>query len=68
VNLRAISAEGAAGTFELIWHRVDGTTTQESFNGETTFRSQLDEIYSQLANDDWRTVGPPQLQHNGWRI
>jgi hypothetical protein len=58
----------ASQTYEIIWHRVDGTTTQESFNGETTFRSRLDEIYSQLENDEWRTVGPPQLQRDGWRI
>jgi hypothetical protein len=55
-------------TYEIIWNRVDGTTTRESFNGETTFRSRLDEIYSQLEQEDWRTVGPPQLQRDGWRI
>ena len=42
--------------------------TQESFKGETSFRSRLDEIYSELEQDDWRTVGPPQLQRDGWRI
>lgn len=58
----------ATKTYEIIWRRADGTSTQESFNGETSFRSRLDEIYSELEQHDWRTVGPPQLQRDGWRI
>ena len=55
-------------SYEIIWRRADGTMTQESFKGETSFRSRLDEIYSELEQQDWRTVGPPQLQRDGWRI
>jgi hypothetical protein len=58
----------ASKTYEIIWRRSDGTSTQESFKGETSFRSRLDEIYSALEQEDWRTVGPPQLQRDGWRI
>lgn len=55
-------------TYEIIWRKGDGTATQEIFNGETSFRSRLDEIYAELEQDDWKAVGPPQLQRDGWRI
>lgn len=55
-------------TYEIIWRKADGTVTQESFKGETSFRSRLDEIYSELEQEDWRTIGAPQLQRDGWRI
>ena len=55
-------------TYDIIWRRADGTTTKESFSGETSFRSRLDEIYTVLEQDDWRTVGPPHLLAGGWRI
>ncbi len=58
----------ASKTYEIIWRRPDGTSTQESFTGETSFRSRLDKIYSELEQKDWRTIGPPQLQRDGWRI
>ncbi|MEO5739096.1 MAG: hypothetical protein ABIS29_00680 [Vicinamibacterales bacterium] len=58
----------SAKTYEIIRRRADGTATQESFRGETSFRSRLEEIYSELEQDDWRTIGPPQLQRDGWRI
>ena len=56
------------GCDQIIWRKADGTVTQESFAGETSFRSRLDEIYSLLEEDNWNTVGPPQLQRDGWRI
>jgi hypothetical protein len=55
-------------TYEIIWRKADGTSTQEIFTGETSFRSRLDEIYTELEGEDWHTVGPPQLQRDGWKI
>jgi hypothetical protein len=55
-------------TYDIIWRRADGTTTKESFSGETSFRSRLDEIYTLLEQEDWHTVGPPHLLAGGWRI
>ena len=55
-------------TYEIIWRRADGTTTKETFPGETSFRSRLDEIYTELEREDWQTVGPPHLLADGWRI
>ena len=55
-------------TYEIIWRRADGTTTKESFTGETSFRTRLDEIYSDLEHEMWRTVGPPHLLADGWKI
>ena len=55
-------------TYEIIWRRADGTTTRESFTGETSFRTRLDEIYSDLEEEMWRTVGPPHLLADGWKI
>lgn len=55
-------------TYEIIWRKADGTVTQESFKGETSFRSRLDEIYTELERAAWHTIGPPQLQRDGWRI
>ena len=57
-----------SGIYEIIWRKADGTVTQESFAGETSFRSRLDEIYTLLEDENWSTVGPPQLQRDGWRI
>jgi hypothetical protein len=54
--------------YEIIWRRADGTTTRETFAGETSFRSRLDEIYGQLELDEWHHVGPPQLLAGGWKI
>ena len=55
-------------TYDIIWRRADGTTTKESFSGETSFRSRLDEIYTVLEQEHWHTVGPPHLLAGGWRI
>lgn len=55
-------------TYEIIWRRADGTTTQESFKGETSFRTRLDEIYTELEEQEWQTLGPPNLLADGWKI
>jgi hypothetical protein len=55
-------------TYEIIWRRADGTTTKETFNGETSFRSRLQEIQIELEDEEWRTVGPPHLLADGWKI
>ena len=55
-------------TYEIIWRRADGTTTRESFTGEMSFRTRLDEIYSDLEEKEWRTLGPPHLLADGWKI
>ncbi len=55
-------------TYEIIWRRADGTTTRESFNGETSFRSRLQEIQIELEDEHWRTVGEPHLLADGWKI
>ena len=55
-------------TYEIIWRRADGTTTQESFKGDTSFRTRLDEIYTELEEQDWQTLGPPNLLADGWKI
>ena len=55
-------------TYEIIWRRADGTTTQESFRGETSFRTRLDEIYTELEEQEWQTLGPPNLLADGWKI
>jgi hypothetical protein len=55
-------------TYEIIWRRADGTSTRETFTGETSFRTRLDEIYSDLEGKAWRTIGPPHLLADGWKI
>ena len=55
-------------TYEIIFRRADGTTTKETFTGETSFRTRLDEIYSDLEEKEWRTIGPPHLLADGWKI
>jgi hypothetical protein len=55
-------------TYEIIWRRADGTSTQESFKGETSFRTRLDEIYTELEEQEWQTLGPPNLLADGWKI
>lgn len=57
-----------ANCYEIIWRKADGTVTHESFAGEASFRLRLDEIYTLLEQEHWTTVGPPQLQRDGWRI
>jgi hypothetical protein len=54
-------------TFQIICRLVDGTTTQESFSGEASFRSRLDEIRTALERDAWRSAAP-QLLADGWKI
>jgi hypothetical protein len=54
-------------TFQIICRLADGTSTQESFNGESSFRSRLDEIRTELEHDAWRTAGPDLLAE-GWKI
>jgi hypothetical protein len=55
-------------TYEIIWRRADGSSTRETFRGETSFRTRLDEIYTELEKEDWRTIGPPHLLADGWKI
>jgi hypothetical protein len=55
-------------TYEIIWRRADGSVQRENFTGETSFRTRLDEIYTELEEDDWRTIGPPHLLADGWKI
>ncbi len=55
-------------TYEIIWRRADGTSTQESFKGETSFLTRLDEIYTELEEQEWQTLGPPNLLADGWKI
>ena len=55
-------------TYEIIWRRADGSSTRESFTGETSFRTRLDEIYTELEQEDWKTIGPPHLLTDGWKI
>jgi len=55
-------------TYEIIWRRADGSVQRETFRGETSFRTRLDEIYTELEEDDWRTIGPPHLLADGWKI
>jgi hypothetical protein len=54
-------------TFQITWRLPDGTTTQESFTGEASFRARLDEIRTELERDAWQTAGP-RLLADGWRI
>ena len=55
-------------TYEIVWRRADGSVQLENFRGETSFRTRLDEIYSELEEDHWRTIGPPHLLADGWKI
>ena len=55
-------------TYEIICRRADGSVTQESFRGETSFRTRLNEIYTELEREDWHTIGPPDLLADGWKI
>ena len=57
----------ASKTFQIICRLADGTTTQESFSGEASFRSRLDEIRAALERDAWHS-GQPQLLAEGWKI
>lgn len=54
--------------YEIIWRPENGVVTRETFEGETSFRTRLDEIHSKLEGDHWQHVGPPQLLADGWKI
>ena len=54
--------------YEIIWRPENGVVTRESFEGETSFRTRLDEIHEKLEDDDWNHVGAPQLLSDGWKI
>jgi hypothetical protein len=60
--------DSASKTYQIIWRRADGTMTKETFRGETSFRTRLDEIYSELEEQHWHTLGPPNLLADGWKI
>lgn len=57
----------ASKTFQIICRLADGTTTQESFTGEASFRSRLDEIRTGLERDAWHSAAP-HLLAEGWKI
>ena len=54
--------------YEIIWRSESGVVTRETFEGETSFRTRLDDIHSKLEEDHWEHVGPPQLLAGGWKI
>ncbi len=56
-----IRYSNSAQAFQITCRGSDGTTNQESFTNETSFRSRLDEIRAQLAKDAWHTSGPSLL-------
>ena len=58
----------AQNIYEIIWRRADGTMTRETFNGETSFRSRVAAIQTELEAKDWRHFGPPHLLADGWKI
>ena len=62
-----IRYNNSAHTFQILRRLADGSSTQESFSGETAFRSRLDEIRATLEQDAWQTTGP-NLLTDGWRI
>jgi hypothetical protein len=57
----------ATKTFQIISRLLDGTTTNESFNGEASFRTRLEEIRLSLETDAWHSAGP-QLLEDTWKI
>ena len=57
----------ATQTFQIVCRFADGRTTQESFTGEASFRSRLDELRTELEQDSWHSVGP-HLLAEGWKI
>ena len=58
----------AQNLYEIIWRRADGTMTRETFNGETSFRSRVAAIQTELEEQHWQNSGPPQLLADGWKI
>jgi hypothetical protein len=54
--------------YEIIWRRADGTLTRETFSGETSFRSRVAAIQTELEREDWHHFGPPHLLADGWKI
>ena len=54
-------------SYELIWHRPDGTHTVEQFVSEASFRVRLEAVESVLKTDQWMSSGPPQILKDGWR-
>jgi hypothetical protein len=57
----------ASDRFQIVCRWPDGKTTQETFVGEASFRSRLDEIRTQLEQDAWHTAGP-RLLTDRWII
>lgn len=58
----------ASASYELIWHRPDGTHTVEQFLSETAYRVRLDAVERHLKTDKWMSSGPPQILKDGWRM
>jgi len=56
-----------ARSFQIVCRFPDGTTTQETFTGEASFRSRLAETRAQLERDGWQTAGPALLA-DGWKL
>jgi hypothetical protein len=56
-----------ARSFQIVCRFPDGTTTQQTFTGEASFRSRLDETRAQLERDGWHTAGPALLA-DGWKL
>ena len=54
-------------TFQIVCRLADGTTTQESFRGEASFRLRLGEIQKEFERNAWETAGP-HLLTDGWKL
>jgi len=57
----------ASQVFQITCRFADGTTRQETFSGEASFRLRLVEIRTELERDAWGTAGP-QLLTDGWKL
>jgi hypothetical protein len=56
-----------ARSFQIVCRFPDGTTTQQMFTGEASFRTRLAETRAQLERDGWQTAGPALLA-DGWNL
>ncbi|MEO8678923.1 MAG: hypothetical protein ABI665_07750 [Vicinamibacterales bacterium] len=59
--------DNASGSYELIWHRQDGTQTVEQFSSEASYRVRLEAVERVLQTDRWMSSGPPHILKDGWR-
>jgi hypothetical protein len=62
------SVDQGTNEYILVVRRSAKESSIERFPDASSFRVRLEALEQELANEQWRQVGPPVLLKDGWKL